>query len=289
MMVTHRCNRICPFCFYTTGHLSYPAREMGEGELMKSLASLDSIGVRRLILTGGEPLLRGETIPLLRRAGELGMARLLLTNGDPFDDHLAAQVAACRIEGVTLSVNSLAEARRLDRCIPLLRNGGATWLTATIVFTGRNAREVDLLCEWARARAMGIILQPAFIPGGAVCLSEFSPHSLDDAGWSVLIPLLDRWAHDAGTTRYAEYIMALYGRGPGARPSSCGMGSDTLVLDADGMVYACFHRRDLAAGNILEEPPEAIAAKLRAAASRVCTAPCYGEHCVSLFCGHQSI
>jgi hypothetical protein len=61
------------------------------------------------------------------------------------------------------------------------------------------------------------------------------------------------------------------------------MGTESIVVDASGEVLPCFHRRDLAAGNLLEDDPLRVIERARRAAAALRPAPCFGEHCISLF------
>jgi radical SAM protein with 4Fe4S-binding SPASM domain len=61
------------------------------------------------------------------------------------------------------------------------------------------------------------------------------------------------------------------------------MGEQTFMIDSDGSVYPCFHRRDMKAGNILDDSIDAIDAKLGHFYQDLKDAPCFGEHCISLF------
>ena len=63
------------------------------------------------------------------------------------------------------------------------------------------------------------------------------------------------------------------------------MGTQGLVIDADGAVYPCFHRHDLLAGNLMHDPWETIVKRLRNMGEPLLGAPCFGEHCLSMFAG----
>lgn len=286
-IVTNRCSRGCPFCFYSTGYLDYPAAEMDEGALLSSLDRLAALGVRHLIVTGGEPLLRKETMPLVRKAGDLGMERLVLTNGDFLDDQIPRDVPAYGVEGLSISINSMDEAKRFEGAIARLQQSPCLRLTAAIVFNKNNSGELKALYDWARGMGLGTIFQPAYIPADSDQFQHLSPHRLSEEQWEFVGRLLREWGAAEGTGGYVNYVLSLYGRGGGAKPRRCPMGSQAIVVDCDGAVYPCFHRRDLKAGDLLKTPGEAILKSLERSSREVCNAPCYGEHCVSLFYGQS--
>jgi MoaA/NifB/PqqE/SkfB family radical SAM enzyme len=78
--VTNACNAHCRFC-------SFPRVPTGEwvmpdpAQLRRGLEVLKNQGIHYLCLTGGEPLLYPELLPVLGRARDLGVHTLLCTNG----------------------------------------------------------------------------------------------------------------------------------------------------------------------------------------------------------------
>lgn len=73
--VTSKCNLDCGFCFAARGEREYSAEE--------ARAKIDEFaqgGVRRLVFTGGEPLLREDIVGLVARAKEKGLETVLHTN-----------------------------------------------------------------------------------------------------------------------------------------------------------------------------------------------------------------
>jgi MoaA/NifB/PqqE/SkfB family radical SAM enzyme len=284
-IVTNRCSRSCPFCFYATRYLSHPVTEMDEGALLGSLDRLAALGVKQLIVTGGEPLLRGETMSLVRKAGDIQMERLILTNGDFLDDRTVPDILECGVEGLSISINATAEAKRIEGAVARLRQSPCLRVTAAIVFNRNNTGELMALYDWARRMRLGTIFQPAYIPANSEQFKRLSPHHLSEDQWGVVERLLREWGAAKGTGGYVDYILGLYGRGGNAKPRRCAMGSQAIVIDCDGAVYPCFHRRDLKAGDLLNTPGEEIMESLERSSREVCAAPCYGEHCVSLFSG----
>jgi len=262
---------------------------MSGPEILTALGNLAALGITNLIITGGEPLLRRELIPLIRRAGELGMTRLILTNGDLLDERIIGEFIACGLEGVSISVNSMHEARKIERWAALLQRSGRTRVTVTIVISRENSRDIGSLYEWAVSRGLGIIIQPAYLPEHSAAFRTLSPHYLSKSELQELASVLRSWRNRQKVSAYVGFIFGLYKLGPGFKPAHCVMGTSTLVLDSDGSVYPCFHRHDLPAGNILSDLPESIRNRLKSMIGSLQAAPCYGEHCVSLFIGYHSI
>lgn len=262
---------------------------MDGAQLLKSLDMLSSLGINKLIVTGGEPLMRRELTGLLARAGELGMARLVLTNGDMLDDRAARDLVACGLEGVSISVHCITDARRVEHAAMMLHESGMSRVTATIVFTRGNASDVRPLYDWAKERGMGTIIQPAYLPRGSRDSQALSPRYFTQDQWDMVAPVLREWGEATGASAYVGFVLSLYGQGPCSAPALCSMGSGAVVLDSDGMLYPCFHRYDMPAGTIRHDGADSVIEKLRVSGADLKTASCYGEHCVSLFIAHQSI
>ncbi len=70
------CNLRCRYC--DTVYAYEGGEEMAAGELVKTAVSYPA---RRVLVTGGEPLLQAETIPLLSALADAGLTVLLETNG----------------------------------------------------------------------------------------------------------------------------------------------------------------------------------------------------------------
>ena len=125
--VTDRCNFRCRYCMprehFDQEHRYLPRAEiLSFEEIARVVSSLTPLGLRKLRLTGGEPLLRSELhklVALLRREPELEIA--LTTNGSL----LAKQARALHDAGLhrlTVSLDSLSPevfARMTDSELPV--------------------------------------------------------------------------------------------------------------------------------------------------------------------------
>jgi cyclic pyranopterin phosphate synthase len=106
--VTDRCNFRCVYCMpravYGPEHPFLARAELLSFEEIERLARIFvGLGVRKLRLTGGEPLLRRDLPELIRRLVPLGVPIALTTNGSL----LRVQAAALRRSGLTRLTVSL--------------------------------------------------------------------------------------------------------------------------------------------------------------------------------------
>ncbi len=110
--VTDRCNFRCRYCM-PRGSLSDRFRFLPRDQLLDfdELARVAqifaSLGVRKVRLTGGEPLLRAELPALVRRLAAIpGLSVVLTTNGSLLGRH-ARELADAGLDRVTVSLDSL--------------------------------------------------------------------------------------------------------------------------------------------------------------------------------------
>ncbi len=111
--VMDRCNFRCPYCMpRETFHERYrflpAAQRLGFGEIARLARLFASLGVRKLRLTGGEPLLRAGLAELVAElSGIDGVEDLALTtNGVLLAQH-AAELAGNGLDRVTVSLDAL--------------------------------------------------------------------------------------------------------------------------------------------------------------------------------------
>lgn len=125
--VTDRCNFRCSYCMprsvFGPGFQFLPARELLSFEEIARLSAVFvSLGVRKLRLTGGEPLVRRDLPELIRQLPKTPHLDLALTtNGSLLSSHAEA-LAKAGLERVTVSLDSLDDAtfRRMnDAQIPV--------------------------------------------------------------------------------------------------------------------------------------------------------------------------
>jgi len=181
--VTDRCNFRCVYCAPPSGAASGPARRyLGTDEFLRLAAVGVSLGVRKIKLTGGEPLLFRDIIPLVERLSSLpGIEDLSITTNGSRLERLAAPLYRAGLRRVNLSLDSL----RPDRFERITRGGDlAATLRAfefarglgyhvkinTVALDGWNADELDDFARFAADRDVEV----RFI--------EFMP--LGGTGWS---------------------------------------------------------------------------------------------------------
>ena len=77
LRVGHECNRRCEFCF-----IPHHEKSVQDYNIERSIESAVAMGVRELVMTGGEPTLQKDLPVYIQQANDLGVRRIILqTNG----------------------------------------------------------------------------------------------------------------------------------------------------------------------------------------------------------------
>ncbi len=105
LALTNACNAHCRFCSFS--RTPPAARMMADFQgLCRGLGSLVQAGIRYVILTGGEPLLYPDLLPLLKRAQAAGLTTLLCTNGALLTPALVADLKQAGLDTLIISLDA---------------------------------------------------------------------------------------------------------------------------------------------------------------------------------------
>lgn len=106
--LTDRCNYRCGYCMPTV-EPSHLGREqvLSVDELVNIIAALRQVGVRRARLTGGEPTVRKDLIPIVARLAKLGLDELSLSSNGERLSELAAPLRDAGLSRVNISLDTL--------------------------------------------------------------------------------------------------------------------------------------------------------------------------------------
>lgn len=110
--ITDRCNLRCVYCM-PADFADWKPREhlLTYEEIVRIVRVAQRLGVRKVRITGGEPLVRRDCVTLIRRLGELELDELCLTtNGLHFAEHAAALKDA-GLTRVNISLDTLDAAK----------------------------------------------------------------------------------------------------------------------------------------------------------------------------------
>ncbi|OTA95803.1 hypothetical protein M434DRAFT_68700 [Hypoxylon sp. CO27-5] len=170
--LTERCNLRCVYCMPEEGVPLSPPRELLTTPEIIMLSSLFvSQGVNKIRLTGGEPTVRRDILPLMQQIGALrtyGLRELCLTtNGISLHRKLEGMVEA-GLTGVNLSLDTLdpwqfqimtrrkgfdAVMKSIERVFELNKHGAGIKLKINaVIMRGINDREIIPFVEMTREK-----------------------------------------------------------------------------------------------------------------------------------------
>ena len=172
--VTDRCNFRCPYCMpreQFEGHRFLPAADqLGFAEIERLSRLFVGVGVRKVRLTGGEPLLRPRLAELVARLAALpGVEDVALTTNGALLARHATELRAAGLGRVTVSLNSvdpeilarMSGGGRLAEVLEGIEAAQAAGLAPlkvnAVVQRSVNDHAVLDLCE--RFRGTGIVLR----------------------------------------------------------------------------------------------------------------------------------
>lgn len=168
LSVTDRCNFRCTYCMPRTklGPVVAPtpySRILSFDEIESIARAFVDLGVSKIRLTGGEPLVRRDLPQLVERLAKLGARELCLTTNGSLLQDLAPALAHAGLHRVTVSLDSIDEAtfqRVTDtRCsvaevlrgIDAARRAGLNPVKINMVVKrGLNDSSVIPMAAWAR-------------------------------------------------------------------------------------------------------------------------------------------
>jgi len=103
-----RCNLTCKHCYSISADRDFPG-ELSTQEVYAVMDDLARFGVRVLILSGGEPLLRADVFDIARRAKAMGFYVGLSSNGTLIDGDSIGRIAGVGFDYVGVSLDGMRE------------------------------------------------------------------------------------------------------------------------------------------------------------------------------------
>src|SRR5260221_3171987 len=170
--VTDRCDFRCVYCMAEEMTFLRKVELLSLEELDRVCSAFIRLGVRKLRLTGGEPLVRRDIMTLFRALGrhiESGtLDELTLTTNGSQLARYADELRACGVRRVNVSLDTLDAAKfaditrrgRLDQVlegIAAAKKAGLAIKINTVALRGVNEDEFDDLVSWAGAEGHDLV------------------------------------------------------------------------------------------------------------------------------------
>jgi cyclic pyranopterin phosphate synthase len=172
LSVTDRCDLRCRYCMAERMQF-LPKRQILTLEEMAALADLlIARGVRKIRLTGGEPLVRKGVMELVRMLGGRlgrGLDELVLTTNGTRLERFASELYEAGVRRINVSLDSrnpdlfghITRGGDLDQVLRGIEAALAARLSVkinTVALAGINEDEIEAMLRWCAARAMDLTL-----------------------------------------------------------------------------------------------------------------------------------
>lgn len=189
--VTDRCDFRCVYCM--SEKMTFLPRKdvLSLEEIFQIVRTFTQLGVRKIRLTGGEPLVRSNVMSLIENIGALpGLDELLLTTNGSHLEELAVPLKKAGVTRINISLDSLDadNFRQMTRTGDLaqvkrgieaaVKTGFKALRLNAVILKGRNDHEILDLLEYAMRLGINI----AYIE--EMPLGEVSDHDRLDTSYS---------------------------------------------------------------------------------------------------------
>ncbi len=262
--VTDRCDFRCVYCMAEDMTFLPKSEVLSLEEMDRLCGAFIRKGVKKIRLTGGEPLVRGGIMTLINSLGARisadGLEELTLTTNGSQLEKYAAQLHAAGVRRINVSLDSLEPEKftsltrwgKLEKVLAGLRAAKAAGLAIkinTVALRGVNDMEFDRLIAWCGEEGFDLVLIEVMPMGdiGPQRVDQYLPLSLARTAIQRTWTLDDTDYRTGGPARY--YTVRETGRRLGfITPmthnfcESC----NRVRLTCTGQLYMCLGQEDSA-------------------------------------------
>lgn len=229
--VTQKCNLKCKYCYNKDNLNIIP--ELKTNEMIRVISKLNDVGIRDIIITGGEPLLREDIIELCKYMKTLDMSIEILTNGSllykrieilKYIDHMI----------ISIDPGDDLESQRIG-------------LDRNIIY--------DALKELTSIEKQKISIRSVITKGAESLIGEMENFVTNELVCNFMYtPCLPNSIHDI--KNLPDYDMILgFEKDCIYRPSRCGACYRVIAINSNGDIYPCQNLiiEDFLLTNILDD------------------------------------
>jgi len=255
LLVNRGCNLRCSFCDLWDA----PKRMRFSDQIVPLLNDAAAIGVKTLVITGGEPFLHPDVFRVVRAAKARGMGVNITTNGTLVDKRWDELVGS-GVDSISLSIDGLAETHdrlrgrkgawsQTQKALERLANESAIATSVYMVVTSENVHEIGAVAELASKAGARFDLWPVNdAPELALTTEEHQ------RAWRLAVENL--CAKDEQVARRQTYLEQAvhYHSGEVSRVRCLGL-IDQIGVTVNGDLLPCcvWGEEKLYVGNVFEE------------------------------------
>ncbi len=257
LSLTDRCNLRCVYCMPPSGVELVSHDDILRVEETVRLTGIitGALGIRKIRVTGGEPLVRRGVTDIIRGISELGVEEIALTTNGVLLECMAGELAEAGIQRVNVSIDSLRDGRlraisRGDLSLARIESGIRSAMAAGmdpvkvnfVVLRGWNDDEICDMLLWGvelGLRVRFIEHMPSMLPA-----DSFVPRDeiLEHASALGRVRRMGRGRGTASLYRIegADIVFGIVAPHSDDICSSC----SRVRLSAEGVLYTCLSSRE---------------------------------------------
>ncbi len=280
LVLTHRCNTSCGPC----GVPLQPRGELEAAEWLELIDQLARLGTTRLVITGGEPLLRPDLAAIVARCAEHGMWTVLETSGHDLPDRIGELGGLGRVmiplHGPRAVHDAMVEPGAFDRgvaAVEAARSAGIRVGTVTLLARS-TLSSVDWVLDFAEQHGAEAAFQLVAMRGWVASRGARREVADDDELRRALRGLLEARMAGRPVAMSEKLLRSMLSWPDLAVPFSdvdhedlrCMAGQTFCTVGADGVVSGCLPQSS-GTMNVRDHGFDAAFAGLRDGSCRSCT------------------
>ncbi len=258
--ITWRCNLNCIHCYSSSGSRGASVTELSTNEAIALLHELRDAGVHRVIIGGGEPLIRPDLFEIIGAGTKAGLNVVLVSNGTLFSEERCNEFLRSGLSDVAISIDGSnpeihdgfrnckgAFNKTIENCKRLIAKGVKVHVQTSV---SRNnisdiARIIELCIGMGVTSWSAKFLMPAGRAKGVsnVCLEPSEFESFRNLLENPESGFRDRISIGELPSNYS-FDYSLEKKETSDGPLSCGAGVTTCGITPDGRLLACSYLQD---------------------------------------------
>lgn len=263
--ITDRCNLRCKHC-RASGYFMHPEHcaELSTSEALALVRELSASGVEYFSILGGEPLMRGDLIDILRKAVSEGLTVELVTNGTLLTKGNIRAILDTGIKEVCFSLDGACDATNdfirgrgsFCRTVDAIKETvkvrqltlAQTTLSINTVLTKRSLTEISQMISLSQRLGVDRLFFSVVSKEGSAVhhWQDLEPpdDALIEAGYQIRARAANssvdlRVEENFVTCRMIDYYNENYGLNLRHRYSHCSAGLRAIFIRPDGVVFPC--------------------------------------------------
>lgn len=237
--ITSKCNLKCSYCKYP----EMTKDDMTTEQIILMIDEFYDMGMRKIGLSGGEPLLRKDLGEILSHCKKKKILVSITTNGvfidKKIDELKSVDLVLVSIDGdqETQDVTKGSDVSQLLNSVRLLRKNKIKVWSSTVL-TKQNLKTIDYLFQMAKKYDFKILLQP--VESNLSWAKEMPKDQIpskEEIKKIVKHSLSKNRKYIANSESYLNYIL---GDANTIDHKNCLSGERSCLIDSNGDIYPCF-------------------------------------------------